>query len=159
MMIPLYTSIRGNTVYANPGLPGTQVPLQTLGLSGSTPGGVAAGAGRNVVSSVNPWVSAPFELATGTRTFGAVPVGPLPQYLLGKAPLTALPGKLAGQTGDTAARSYLTGLGLQENTPSRQRGQLMEELRRISTNRRKAGYHPPKAPPSRSDTRHDTRGG
>lgn len=161
-MIPLYQSARGNTVYANPGFPSTAVTASTLGMAGDTPGGVLTGIGRNLVGSVNPMVQAPFELATGRRVFGGgdVPVGPLPQYLAGKTPITNQAFVRSGKDdADTSLASFMTGLGLSENTPSRQRGALLDELKRISANRKKDGFKPPKTPPSRSDSRRDSRGG
>ena len=159
-MVPLFDSIRGNTVYGNPGFPSTQIPSQTLGLSGAGPTDVAKGIGQNLVGSVNPLVQAPFELATGRRVFGGgdVPVGPLPQYLAGKTPVTNLAFTGSGkEDADTRWASFLTGLGLSENTPSRQQGTLLDELQRIAKQRKEAGYVPAgtgrAARPGRSDSR------
>lgn len=162
-MIPLFRSAGGNTVYGNPGFPSTQIPAQTLGLSADSPGGIAAGIGQNLVGSVNPLVQAPFELATGRRVFGGgdVPVGPLPQYVAGKTPITNLAaGAMSGKDDQsTKWASFLTGLGLSENTPSRQNGALLDELARIKANRKKAGYVPAvTGRPGRAE-RSDSRGG
>lgn len=163
-MVPLFDSARGNTVYGNPGFPSTQIPSQTLGLSADTPGGIAAGIGRNLVSSVNPMVQTPFELATGRRVFGGgdVPVGPLPQYLAGKTPVTNLAFVGSGKDdADTRWANFVTGLGLSENTPSRQQGTLLDELQRIAANRKGAGFQAPRPTTGRPGRagRSDSRGG
>lgn len=158
-MVPLYDSIRGNTVFMNPGLPSTSITAQTLGLAADTPGGVGGGIGQNLVGSVNPIVQAPFELATGRRVFGGgdIPVGPLPEYVAGKTPVTNLAFTGSGKDdADTRFGSFLTGLGLSENTPSRQRGALLDEIKKIGEQRKKAGYVPAKTGrgrPQRSDSR------
>jgi hypothetical protein len=147
MMIPLMESARGNVVYANPGLPSTQVLGQTLGLTGATPGGVAKAAGTNLVTSTNPLAQIPFELTTGHRVFGGgdVPVGPLPEYFASKTPATNLAFVGAGkEDAQTRIASWLSGLGLQENTPSRQRGALLDELQKISAQRKKDHYKAPR---------------
>jgi hypothetical protein len=153
-MIPLMHSAQGNTIYANPGLPSTQVLGQTLGLTGATPGAVAKAAGMNVVTSSNPLIQMPYELASGHRIFGGgqVPVGPLPEYFASKTPITNLAFVGAGkQDAKTRVASWLSGLGLQEDTPSRQRGALLDELQRISAQRKKDNFTAPrKAGPGRS---------
>lgn len=147
MMIPLMRSAQGNTVYANPGLPGTAVTGSTLGLTGSSPLDVLKTAGTNVVTSSNPLAQMPYELATGKRIFGGgeVPVGPLPEYFASKTPLTNLAFVGSGKPdAGTRVASWASGLGLQENTPSRQRGTLLDEIQRISEQRKQDGYVVPR---------------
>lgn len=142
-MYPLYQSSRGNNVYMNPGLPSTSVLNQTMGLGGGSPREVLGKIGGNLVSSTTPFLAAPFELAIGRRTFGGgdIPTGNFASYLAtrfgGPVPNLALS---QGKTDwDTRMLSSLTGLGLSENTPARQKAYLNELLREIRADRKKAG--------------------
>lgn len=144
-MYPLYQSARGNNVYTNPGIPSTSVLNQTLGMGGGTPREVLGKIGGNLVSSTTPFAAAPYELATGRRTFGGgeIPTGGFAQYMATRfagpvAGLTAA--KLSGKEDfDTRMFSSLSGLGLSENTPKKQSAYLNQLLREIRANRRKAG--------------------
>lgn len=146
MMLPLFQEA-GHTVYMNPGIPTLQVLAQTVGLSGATPGGVVGNAAQNAVASVNPMIQAPFELAIGKRVFGGgnIPTGSLTSYLAGQTPVSNLAvNRLGTATGRDALLSYLTGLGLNANTPGKQTGAILDEEARIRANRKKSGYKAPK---------------
>lgn len=147
-MYPLYQSARGNNVYMNPGVPSTSVLTQTLGLGGGTPREVLGKIGGNLVSSTTPFIAAPYELATGRRTFGGgdIPTGGFAQYMATRfgGPVATLgAAKFSGKEDfDTRMFSALSGLGLSENTPKKQSAYLNQLLREIRANRKKAGIEP-----------------
>jgi len=147
MMYPIYTSARGNNVYMNPGIPSTQVPTSTLGLSGANPSGVGGGAFSNAMSSVSPLIATPFELATGRRLFGGgqIPTGAVLPYLAGRfgGPIPSLQMAAGRQDADTRAYSLATGLGLSENTPGRQAAYLQQLLTQIRAARKKDQFTAP----------------
>lgn len=144
MMLPLYQH-GNNLVYFNPGLPPTQILAQTLGLSAENPSAAAGKALQNAVSMVNPMALTPIELATGHKVFGGgqIPTGSLAQYFAGQTPISNLAfNRIGSPTGNAALYSFLTGLGLQENTPSKQTGAILDEEAKIRENRKKAGFTP-----------------
>jgi hypothetical protein len=145
-MVPLMSSARGNTVWMNPGLPSTSTVATTLGMAGDDPRSIAGAMGENVINSTNPMLQMPYELGTGERVFGDdIPLGSPPEYLASKTPITNLAVTGSGKDdADTRVFNWLTGLGLSENTPSRQKGALLEELKRISKNRKADNFQAPR---------------
>lgn len=148
MMYPLMHSGSGNTIYSNLGIPSTQIGTGTLGLSGGGPTSVLRNAFGNLMSSTSPFISAPYELATGRRVYGGgqIPTGPAPQYLFSRfgGPVPTLEMSTGKADFPTRVLSAFSGLGLSENTPGKQTAYLSELLREIRANQKKAGYTPPK---------------
>jgi len=150
MMVPLFEQA-GNTVFGGAGLlPSTSIFAQTLGGSGTNPQQVVGAAGRNIVQSLTPAAQIPAELYFGHRVLGKgqIPITDKSEYWASKNPLINLGQGLSGDApgSEKLTRLYniLTGLGLSENTPARQKSELYREKDVITANRKKTGY---KAPP------------
>lgn len=155
MMIPLFEEA-GITVFgAGAGLlPSTSIFAQTLGLSAPSPGGVPGAIGRNIVQSATPAAQIPAELFFHKKVLGKgqIPITSQKDYWFSKNPVA---NTVAGLTGITSGGgtsnlvrflNSVTGLGLSENTPARQKSELLREKDVIAANRKKSGYVKPKEP-------------
>lgn len=141
MMIPLYEN-QGNTVFAGGGLlPSTTIGAQTLGLSGGDPNSVAGGIGRNIVQNATPLVQIPAEEYFGHRILGKgqIPITSQKDYLISKNPLVNVGFGISGDSPGkgTKIANILSGLGLSENTPARQKSELYRQRDLIVANRKK----------------------
>lgn len=152
MMIPLFEQA-GNTVYGGGGLlPSTSIFAQTLGLGGTNPGRQSF---ENVMQSLTPAAQIPVEELYGKRILGGgqIPIGSQKDYLISKNPLANLALGPTGTIGNAPGGekfvkllNALSGLGLSENTPARQKSELYRQRDLITANRKKSGFTTKKKP-------------
>jgi hypothetical protein len=141
-MLPLF-ELGGSTVYGGAGLlPSTSILDQTLGGSGTNPQTVLGGIGRNIIQSATPALQIPIEEYYGKKILGKgqIPIGSQKDYLLSRNPALNLGNQLTGDTGPEGLVRLLnaiSGLGLSQNTPARQKSELYRERDQIIANRKK----------------------